>query len=171
MIVRDPVTPCKYIYVARNPKDCAVSLFHHMRGFKGFEYSLEWDQHIENFMKVCESVMMFLMSSPTQGIVESSSWFDHVRPWWEHRNDENILFITYESMKADLAGAVRRIAGFIGVTDLTAEEVEKIAHLSTFESMKSDSKTNMMWNASKRKEAEQPFMRKGIVGMCVCVVG
>jgi hypothetical protein len=33
--------------------------------------------------------------------------------------------------------------------------------------MKSDPKSNMMWNASRRKEGEQPFMRKGIVGMLV----
>ena len=133
-----------------------MSLYHHMRGYNAFDYHQDWEQFIEHYIN---------------GQTLHNSWFDHVRPWWEHRNDDNILFITYESMKADLAGAVRRIAGFIGVTDLTEEEVQSIVHQSSFESMKGDSKTNMMWNASKRKEAEQPFMRKGIVGMCVCGLG
>jgi hypothetical protein len=52
VIVRNDAEPCKYIYVARNPKDCAVSLFHHMRAFKGFEFTGEWDEFFELFMKV-----------------------------------------------------------------------------------------------------------------------
>lgn len=29
-----------------------------------------------------------------------SPWVDHVREFWERRNDENILFITYEDLAA-----------------------------------------------------------------------
>lgn len=61
-------SPCKYIYVARNPKDTAVSLYHHFKSFKVYEFDGDWNCFFELFMT---------------GDVESGSWFDHVLPWWE----------------------------------------------------------------------------------------
>jgi hypothetical protein len=131
-------------------------MFHHMRGFKSFEYDGEWDEYFEHYIT---------------GQTLHNSWFDHVRPWWEHRNDENVLFITFESMKEDLPGTVHRIAQFIGVTDLSEGEVEKIVQQSTFDAMKSDVKTNYAWEANRRHPDRPAFMRKGIVGLLVdCVV-
>jgi hypothetical protein len=129
-------------------QDSCVSLFHHMNAITSFEHKSTWDEFFELFM---------------QGTVETSSWFNHVRPWWQHRNDGNILFIKYEDMQADRAGHVRKLAAFIGVTDLTDEQVESIVKQTTFDAMKSDSKTNMTQH--QRKAGEAPFMRKGIVGL------
>lgn len=155
VIARNDASPCKYIYVVRNPKDTAVSLFHHMRAFKEFEYTASWDEHFENFM---------------DGLVETSSWFKHVRPWWEHRHDSNILFLKYEDMQHDAAGHVRKIASFIGVTDLTEEQVASIVRQSSFEGMKSDPKADLMWLAPVRNDSEPAFMRKGIVGLWLLLV-
>ena len=100
-----------------------------------------------------------------QGRTTYNSWFEHVRPWWEHRNDGNILFLKYEDMKADPAANVRKIAAFIGVDDLTEEQVGLVVSQSSFESMKANPTANMTWNKAKRKENAQPFMRKGVVGL------
>ena len=42
----------KYIYVARNPKDTAVSFYHHYRGFKvyGFDTDRTWDEFFDMFI-------------------------------------------------------------------------------------------------------------------------
>ncbi len=54
--------------------------------------------------------------------------------------------------------------------------VSEVVDQSSFEAMKSDSRSNMRWNATHRKADEQPFMRKGVVGMrdqsdrCYCYV-
>ena len=29
-------------------------------------------------------------------IVQGGVWFDHVLSWWKHRDDPNILILTYE---------------------------------------------------------------------------
>ena len=29
-------------------------------------------------------------------VVPGGVWFDHVLSWWKHRDDPNILFLTYE---------------------------------------------------------------------------
>lgn len=153
VIARNDANPCKYIYVARNPKDSCVSLFYHMSAIKSFQYSGTWDEFVELFLK---------------GIVETSSWYKHVKPWWEHRDDSNVLFIKYEDMKKDPATNIRTIASFIGVADLTDDEVAAIVEQSKFDNMKGDSLSNYVWNSARRKEGSQPFMRKGIVGDWQC---
>ena len=150
VIARNDAAPCRYIYVARNPKDTAVSLFHHMRAFKEFEYTASWDEHFENFM---------------DGLVETSSWFRHVLPWWQHRHDDNILFIKYEDLQRDLAAHVRIIAAFLGM-ELTDGQVDAVVVQSSFEAMKSSDKASMAWTAESRHADAPEFMRKGIVGTC-----
>ena len=63
-------SPAKYIYVARNPKDTAVSLYYHTRGFKDFEFTGNWDVFFEYFIS---------------GKAEGGPWFDHVLEWWKHK--------------------------------------------------------------------------------------
>ena len=46
-----------------------------------------------------------------------------------------MLFLTYEELKKDHAGAVRKIAAFMGV-DLTVEELASVVEQSTFAAMK-----------------------------------
>ena len=92
------------------------------------------------------------------------NYIDHIKPWWQHRSDPNILFLTFENMKRDLPSAVRSIAAFIGATDLTDAEVALIAEKTSFEAMKNDDKANYKWFKNTRHEDGTPFMRKGEVG-------
>lgn len=93
-----PKGPCRYIYVARDGKDVVASYYHfyttHM-GFKG-----AFDEFFQRFLK---------------GEVHYGSWFRHVRGWWEHRDDANVLFLRYEELTADLPSTLRKIAAFCGL--------------------------------------------------------
>ena len=82
-------TPCKYIYIARNSKDVAVSLFFHnrARSLPDIEWDAFWKKYIE-------------------GDLYFGNYFDHLVSWWPHRNDENMLFLKYEDMKKNLPQAV-----------------------------------------------------------------
>jgi hypothetical protein len=46
----NPNTKPKYIYLMRNPKDCAVSYYHHYKGFKAHEFDGPWEEFLELFM-------------------------------------------------------------------------------------------------------------------------
>lgn len=150
----------KYIYVARNGKDGAVSLFHHARAFKPFQYSGTWDHFFLLFMR---------------GAVEFGSWFEHIKGWHtayleeqkKAEGEQAILFLFYEDMKKDLEGSIVKIAKFIGADDVAndAEKVKEIAQKSTFSAMKENPKTNFSWLQGFRKEAEPAFMRK-VVRSC-----
>lgn len=141
-------SPAKYIYVARNPKDAAVSLYFHTRRSLIYQYTGPWDHFFQLFVN---------------GKVESGLWFDHVLEWWKHKDDSNVLFLKYEDMQKDLLAAVRAIAEFMG-HKLTEETLDEIAKQSTFESMKANAATNFSWRSSGYRVGETQFMRKGEVG-------
>ncbi len=138
------LSPCKYIYIARNPKDVCVSYFHFESG-KAWSggYSGPWEHWLELFM---------------EGRVQRGSWFDHVLSWWKHRNASNLLFLKYEDMKRDFDTQLRRIASYLD-HDLSEEVIEKINMATSFTRMKSD-------RFSNHKEIPQleDFFRKGGIG-------
>lgn len=89
----------KYIYVARNPKDVAVSFYHADRSKSS--YAGTWDEYFSLFV---------------DGKVMYGSYFEHVLPWWQaSQKAENILFLKYEDMKRDLVAVIRRITNFIDI--------------------------------------------------------
>ncbi|XP_015923171.2 sulfotransferase ssu-1 [Parasteatoda tepidariorum] len=99
----------KYIFVARNPKDCCVSFYHHARNHPGFGY---WDGNFNDFFE------LFM-----DGELEYNDYFDHLLSWYPHRNDPNVFYTTYEEMKKDIRGVVVSVSKFLGQE--YAEAIEK----------------------------------------------
>jgi len=150
MMPRDSQHKVKYLFVARNPRDVAVSFFHWMRVLDKIDWDGSWDEYIGYFIN---------------GNVPYGSYFDHILGWWEHKEDEHLLFMKYEDMKKDLLSHVKKIAGFIG-QNLSSQEAERVAEACSFSSMKADPKTNYDRYRDKiyKKGSTFSFMRKGVVG-------
>lgn len=139
------VTRGKYIYVARNPKDVAVSFYHHDRSKNG--YTGTWEEFYTLFL---------------EGKVMYGSHFRHVLPWWQASQEtDNILFLTYEDMIHDLAAVIRQITSFIDVP-LNQTLLEQVLKGSNFGAMKTNKKTNFNWVA--QQEGVPKHYRKGIIG-------
>lgn len=139
-------SPGRYIYVARNPKDVATSLYFQYLGIKYFE-NYSWNKIFDMFM---------------EGNVFFGNYFDHVLSWWAHRDDDNILFMKYEDMKQDLMASIQKIAEFIQC-DISQDVLENVAKKTTFESMKEDPSVTSLTHDSRDPDAP-PFYRKGLVG-------
>ncbi len=139
----------KYLYVARNPFDCAVSFYHHTRGFvRHYDFADgTWDAFFECFVR---------------GEVDFGDYFDHLLSWWPQRALPNVLFMTYESMLAAPAAAVQSIAAFLGgaANDLAADRLERVVRDSGFAAMQRDQRR---WS-SERPAGMPAFVRKGIAG-------
>ena len=140
-------TPCKYIYVARNPKDVATSFYHHYRRIH--VPGIEWKEFFEYFLI---------------GKVEFGDYFDHILSWWAHRDDDNVLFIKYEDLKRDPVTTITQIATFMGYSHLSQEVIKVIAEKTTFDKMQENDKVNYSWSNLRRDPQAPPFMRQGAVG-------
>ena len=139
-------TPCKYIYVARNPKDVTTSLY--CMAKQAYNPHIVWG----TFFK-----------SQIGGYVAYGDYFDHVLSWWSRRNEKNVLFLKYEDRKKDLSGQIKQIADFLGAK-LSSDTFSKIVELASFPSMKKDDRVNVSWAKNYDKDGEPMFLRKGVVG-------
>jgi hypothetical protein len=143
-----PKGPGKYIYVARDGKDVALSYYHLYRQYNDYEGTFA--EFFERFL--C-------------GKVEFGSWFEHVRAWWVHRNDANVLFLTYEELSSDLDGCLRKIATFLKI-ELPPERLVTIRERCGFDFMKSnehkfDPALELLWEQGIQLKS---FLRNGKVG-------
>jgi hypothetical protein len=141
----------RYVYVARNPFDCAVSFYHHTRGFvKHYDFA---DGSFEDFFECF-----------VRGEVDFGDYFDNLLSWLPQAAEPNVLFLTYEDMLADPPAAVSAIGDFLGdaaaATSRDLGLVGKVVEASSFDKMRVDQRR---W--SSQRPANMPeFVRKGVVG-------
>ena len=138
----------KYIAIARNPRDVAVSQFHFIRNMKLVDFYGTWDEFLSLFM---------------QGTGFGGSYFDWVLEWWQHKEDDNVLFLKYEDLKKDLSRQIAIIANFLGY-QLSQGEMKEIAEKATFHSMKKNKIGAIERNKTLVLREKKSFYRKGIVG-------
>ncbi|KAM4043719.1 amine sulfotransferase-like [Anomaloglossus baeobatrachus] len=139
----------KIVYVSRNPKDCMVSYHHFYKRFSTFNFKMNIEQFMDLF---------------TTGRVLGGSWFDHVRDWYTHKDEFNILFVTYEEMVKDLRSAVLKICKFIDKS-LDEKAVDMVVEKAMFKTMKNDPDANYTFYPTDLIEASEcGFLRRGVVG-------
>ncbi|KAJ6666231.1 hypothetical protein lerEdw1_000503 [Lerista edwardsae] len=133
---------CKAIYIIRNPKDTAVSMYHYYRENPNLPTVDSWPHFLEMFLKGNgQGPPLASQNSPRTLLaifpVVCGSWFDHVLSWEEHTNDKNTLFLFYEDMKKDLSRVVKNISTFLGV-NVNDSIISEICKKSSFGEMKSN---------------------------------
>ncbi|XP_073532001.1 amine sulfotransferase-like [Phyllobates terribilis] len=139
----------KIIYVSRNPKDVLVSYYHFYKMNPYLKCTIHWETFINLFIS---------------GKVISGSWFDHLMGWYQHKEDFDILFLTYEEMIKDLRSAVLKICIFVGL-NLDDEAIDIVVEKATFKNMKHDPLANYTFLSNEVLDKNKgTFLRKGIVG-------
>lgn len=133
------------IYIARDLRDVVVSAFHHDRLVGGYDLDL---------VSFAESML--------SGRTMFGSWFKHIESWWPHRNDPNVLFLRYEEVIADLAGAMRQVETFcnLPLDEATAARVLDRCSLPFMKQYTAKFDPRL-----RQFEATAPeFIRKGVAG-------
>ncbi|CAN8032063.1 unnamed protein product [Ixodes persulcatus] len=83
-----------------NPYDCCVSFFNHFKHFPVYRFE---DGTFEEFFE------LFM-----RGEVDFGSYFCHLLSWYGHRDEPNVLFMTYEDLKQDTRFWIQNIADLLG---------------------------------------------------------
>ncbi|KAM7306978.1 sulfotransferase ssu-1 [Ixodes scapularis] len=135
------VPSVKYIYLARNPKDCCVSFYNHTKIIP--EYGFQdgtFDEYFEIFL---------------DGLTDFGNYYDSIRSWYAKRDEPNVLFLTYESLHADIRGSVIKLAGFVdqALADELSQDDNKM------QTVLEEININNM-----KKNLPLQFVRKGVVG-------
>ncbi|KAM9302378.1 sulfotransferase 2B1-like [Gastrophryne carolinensis] len=139
----------KVIYIARNPKDVAVSFyyFHKMAEFLPDPGTFE--EFLDRFL---------------EGKVHYGSWFDHVKGWYSQRKNLDFFYITYEDLQKDLRRCIKKLCGFLGCP-LYTQEVNKVEQHCRFSVMSQNVMVNYTLIPNQILNHQQSkFMRKGVVG-------
>ncbi|KAL5281000.1 hypothetical protein ACFFRR_004798 [Megaselia abdita] len=106
----------KMVYVSRDPRDAFVSSYNQELTFRKIYDVPDKNQFFRNLVKY-------------------SGYWEHVLPFFEQRNRENILFISYEQLKSDLKAMVLKVCDFLGKSYEEKDINSLVEHLS-FRNMK-----------------------------------
>lgn len=140
----------KYVYVVRDPRDVIVSFYKHSL----LTNALQFDRNIDAFFA------KFL-----QGELYYGSWFDHVADACKYRNHPNTLLITYEELKRDLSGTVKKLIDFTGSFDIAPEVYKEIEPRFKFEWMREKADIlDFTLRYPNRSKGNGQFFRNGKVG-------
>jgi aryl sulfotransferase len=135
----------KYIVVARDARDVAMSLWNHYSNYRKKVYHKfnETPGRVGDPLPPCpRDIHEFWRHWITRG------WFawetegypfwgnmHHTLTWWEFRHLANILTVHYNDLLADVEREIVRVARFLEI-DVTPEAVASIADASSFSTMK-----------------------------------
>ncbi|KAL7645779.1 UNVERIFIED_CONTAM: hypothetical protein RMT77_002674 [Armadillidium vulgare] len=149
---------CKVIYLARNPKDVAVSFHHHCRIANTQRFNGNLDSFVEHFIN---------------DRLSYSPYWTHLEEGWSKRDHPNLLFCYYEDLNFNPMDQIDKIAKFLNA-DLTDSQLNNIVNYTSFLAMKE--RTSFLTKNEEGKEGnnnnhfnteviekEGGFFRKGEV--------
>jgi estrone sulfotransferase len=144
----------RVIYVVRDPRDVAVSLYHYQRK-RGL---IDDDYPMEKF------VPRFIAGNFAEP-QRLGSWGANVTSWLALReNSADFLLCRYEDLRANTRQELNRIAFFLGVNasqELLAEAVERssVNRMQSLEKAQHDA-----WGQTTGMRKDIPFVRSALVG-------
>lgn len=148
MLPNNLLASCKVVFVCRSVKDACVSWFHHQRINTGDGFNGTFAQFAQMFRN---NEIMF------------GPFLTQVVTAWKLRNNPNMLFLSYEEMKQDLASVVAKLGKFLDET-LEGDMLEKLLDAVHIDSMRKNRGVNKADEIKIRDGQSGSFIRKGVVG-------
>jgi Sulfotransferase domain len=111
----------RYISVIRDPKDVFVSAYFFIK-----------DGGMGPAMPSVDTMYRLFLAGK---FILGGSWPENAAGYWAQRHRPNVLIVSFASMKRDLEGTVRRVAGFLDIQICDAI-IREVCEKSSFEYMK-----------------------------------
>lgn len=140
----------KVIYLARNPKDVAVSFFHLNRLIRTQGYNGDFETYWNYFQNDLHAW---------------TPYWSHLEEGWQRRSHPRVLFMFYEEMSRDTPAAIRRVASFLEKSP-SDEQVARLAdHLDIVNFRRNPSvNSERLFELGIMRREEEGFIRKGGIG-------
>ena len=162
----------KFIHVARDGRDGAMSMHNHMRGFTP-QMNAIMDQVSLNDPKFgdtapstpadpAESFHEWLVDGGARGDLGASFW-EVERSYWAARQDSNMLLVHYNDLKADLGAEISRIAQYLEI-ELPGVVMGEIVAAADFEAMREQGEALMPGAKNAWVDGAKTFLNKGVNG-------
>jgi hypothetical protein len=152
----------RVIYIARDPRDVAVSFYHHNVKARNIPDNYPMTSFVPRFI-AGEFDHKF------------GSWGDNVLSWMTLRGaSPDFLMIRYEDLKQDTVSALSGIVAFLERCsfrniDASTEALQRTIELSSPERMRALEKQEAgSWVLTKGTRPDKPFVRSAIVGGWKC---
>ena len=146
------------IYIVRDPRDVAVSFYHHNLKAGNIPDRYPMDDFVHRFLTA-------------EFDHRWGTWADHVQSWLLLRqNDPNFILLRYEDMKLNAERELLRVADFLRQRtfhdiDCAPEKVRQAIELSSPERMrKLEKEQGRDWVLTKSTRMDKPFVRSAIAG-------
>jgi aryl sulfotransferase len=162
----------KFIHVARDGRDAAMSLHNHLLHFSPAlrqrldDLSRGDPKFGDPYPPIPESPADFFSDWITGGGDQGdagASFFHVENTYWQSRMDSNMLLVHYNDLKIDLAGEMRRIAAYLGI-EIAEALWPELVDAAGFDAMKTQADVllphaQQAWNGGSSR-----FMNKGTNG-------
>jgi aryl sulfotransferase len=171
----------KYIHVARDGRDAFISWHNHVSGFTP-ETKMKVGMIIANDPLLAplmaggpppptpEDPQVFFQTwiaeaegEPKTGPGANLGYFDFENTYWAERRRENLLFVHYNDLKADLAGEMWRISEFLEI-ETPADRLPVLAKAAGFEAMQANGEALLPHIGEHFDHGAKRFLNKGTNG-------
>lgn len=148
---QQPINPkAKYVYMARNPLDVCVSYYHYTCSFPVYKFGGgSFDDFFELFVT---------------GQTDHGDVIDHLVSWYRHKDDANVLILTYEELKRSFRETVLRLGRFVGEEYARSLECDEELYQNVLEKSSAPFMSKFMivtdeTTKSTNQEDVDPFIR------------
>ena len=146
------------IYIVRDPRDVAVSFYHHNVKAGNIPDDYPMTRFVPRFIS-------------GEFDCKFGSWRDNVLSWISVRGESpNFMMLRYEDMKHDTAGALLQVLAFLErcsfrKLDDSREALQRAIELSSPERMRAlEKKEAANWVLTKSTRSDKPFVRTAKAG-------
>jgi hypothetical protein len=142
----------KVIYIARDPRDVAVSYYHHCIKMRWLSDQCSLDEFVPRFMQ-------------PEFEINFGTWSDHLLSWLGTRRDsENFLFIRYEDLIDNPQAELARVAALLKI-DAGQERLQRAVNLSSADRMRDlEKQQGDQWALIKESRKDKSFVRSAKSG-------
>lgn len=156
----------KYIYIGRDGRDVAWSIFNHHVNANALWYQALNDTPgrvgppIE---KPPADIRKYFLDWMARDGHPFWPFWDNVRTWWAIRELPNVMFVHFAEMKRDLPGTMRAMAAFLDIK-VEAAKWPRILEYCSFDWMKANATKSVPLGGAFWDAGAQVFINKGVNG-------